>query len=448
MLGVCVVDVKTDSVLIDFNSQVGLAPASSLKIVTCGAALSMLGAGFRYETRLEYDGELDTISGILKGNLYIKGGGDPTLASSVFKSKKDTIDLVNQWARIMYEKKIKKIEGSVIADASVFEDDMIPYSWIWGDLGNYYGAGASGLSYKDNMYTIYFTSGEKPGDSTIVSKISPSIPGMTLKNYVRAGGNDDNCYVYGAPYSNFRYAIGSIPAGKKDFEVNASMPDPPWFCAFELDSALRKTGIEITGKPNTAREIKLAGSYRKTERKKIHSHISPSIGQIIYQTLILSNNLFAEHLLKTIALKKTGIGTTGSGTSLVTSFWKSKGVDTKGFYMADGSGLSRWTSIAPRHHCEMLRAMTREIGYKVFYNSLPIAGKQSSLGSMCKGTRAENNLRAKSGYITRVRSYAGYVQSRNNHQLAFSVIANNYDCSPKEMKQKLEKILILIAELY
>jgi D-alanyl-D-alanine carboxypeptidase/D-alanyl-D-alanine-endopeptidase (penicillin-binding protein 4) len=90
--------------------------------------------------------------------------------------------------------------------------------------------------------------------------------------------------------------------------------------------------------------------------------------------------------------------------------------------------------------------MSRDKNFNAFYNSLPVAGKSGSLGSLCEGTCAENNLRAKSGYITRARGYAGYVKNKKGEMLCFSVIANNYECSPLEMKRKLEKILVAIAE--
>ena len=90
--------------------------------------------------------------------------------------------------------------------------------------------------------------------------------------------------------------------------------------------------------------------------------------------------------------------------------------------------------------------MSADKNFNSFFNSFPIAGKPGSLGGLCMGTFAENNLRAKSGYITRARGYAGYVKNRKGELLCFSLLANNYDCTPTEMKLKLEKLLIAIAE--
>jgi D-alanyl-D-alanine carboxypeptidase/D-alanyl-D-alanine-endopeptidase (penicillin-binding protein 4) len=131
---------------------------------------------------------------------------------------------------------------------------------------------------------------------------------------------------------------------------------------------------------------------------------------------------------------------------LVTAYWKDRGVDVSGFSMADGCGLSRANIITTKTETQILCKMIKDKNFDVFYKSLPIAGKSGSLGSLCEGTFAENNLRAKSGYIHMVRSYAGYVKNRKGDLLCFSVIANNYECSATEMKKKLERLLIAIAE--
>lgn len=466
---VCVLDVKTDSVVAEYNSHLSLVPASTHKIITTATALALLKSDFKYETRLEYDGTLDTISGILKGNLYIKGNGDPTLGSETFKKKSDTVPLTDIWAKILASKGIKKIQGAVIGDGLSFEDEMVPYSWIWGDMGNYYGAGSCGLNFKDNKFALLFKSGLKNGDSTSIQMISPAIPGMRVINQTFTRGYTDNAYIYGSPYSLVRYVKGTIPANKNEYEVEGSQPDPPLFCAQSLDSSMRKLGISITKKPTTLRNfLPTAADFSALSsdsvllspdsmecrpkiiapRTTLYKHTSHSIDRIVTETNIQSNNLFAETLLKTIAWKKTSFGDDQTGIDIVTNYWKSKGVDLKGFYMADGCGLSRFNVINTKQLSQILRVITKDSSlYKRFSNSLPIAGKSGSLGRLCKGTLAENNLRAKSGYMTRVRSYAGYVTNKKGRLLSFAIIVNNYDCTPTVMKDKMEKLMIAMAEL-
>jgi D-alanyl-D-alanine carboxypeptidase/D-alanyl-D-alanine-endopeptidase (penicillin-binding protein 4) len=442
---VCVMDTKKDSAITEYNSAISLTPASTMKIVTTGAALSILGSDFKFETKIQYDGILDTVTGILKGNLYIVGGGDPTLESEFFKDKKDSTTIVQKWAKLLKAKGIKKIEGAVIGDASIFEDNMLPSQWIWGDIGNYFGAGASGLTYHDNKYTIFLKSGIA-GSQTTINKIVPNIPEMQISSSVTSGGSDDNAFIYGGIYSNFRMAQGTIPANKNNYEVDGSIPDPALFCAQELENALKEINISVAGKANTIRALKELSDYSVTTKKTIFSSYSPTLDKIVYWTNLKSLNLYAEHLLKYLCYKKIGIGRENEGTMIITNFWKDKGVDVGGFFMNDGCGLARANVITTKTETQVLRLMTLDKNYKAFYESLPVAGKSGSMGSLCEGTCAENNMRAKTGYITRARGYAGYVKNKKGELLCFSLLANNYDCTPTEMKMKLEKILVAIAE--
>lgn len=454
---VYVTNQKNDTALAEYNSHLSLIPASTLKIVTTGAALSILGSDFVFHTKLQYDGSFDTISGTIKGNLYILGGGDPALESEYFKDKKDSLTTVEKWAVILKAKGIKKIEGAVIGDAGIFEDNMTPGQWIWSDIGNYFGAGACGLTYHDNKYTAFFRSGAA-GTNTTITKLSPTIEGLNIINHVKAGGNDDNAYIYGSAYSYYRSAQGTIPSNKNNYEIDGSIPDPALFCALSLETALKNIDIEITKKATTIRAEKENNEInKKTEgsaktefdplkRKTLHTHYSPTLDKIVYWTNLKSNNLYAEHLLKYICYTKTGLGTETKGTEIITEFWKNKGVDVSGFFMNDGCGLARANVITTKTEGQILRLISKEKSYNAFYNSLPVAGRSGSLAGLCEGTCAENNLHAKSGYITRARGYAGYVKNKKGEMLCFSLLANNYECSPGEMKQKLEKILIAIAE--
>jgi D-alanyl-D-alanine carboxypeptidase/D-alanyl-D-alanine-endopeptidase (penicillin-binding protein 4) len=442
----CVMNTKKDSTVTEYNSNASVVPASTMKIVTTAAALSMLGSDFVFETQLQYDGVLDSAKGLLKGNLYIVGSGDPSLESEYFKTKKDTLTTVEKWALVLKSKGIKKIEGAIIGDASIFDDNIVPSQWIWADMGNYFGAGACGLTYHDNKYTVSLRSGAN-GSPTSINKIQPEIEGMQIINTVKAGGTDDNAFIYGSPYSNYRMAQGTIPANKNNFEVEGSIPDPALFCAQALEQALKNININITQKATTVRQLKESDKEVITTRKVLYRHYSPTLDKIVYWTNLKSLNLYAEHLLKYIAYKKNGIGREDEGTEIVTAFWKNKGVDVSGFFMNDGCGLARANVITTKTETQILRLMVKDKNFNAFYDSFPVAGKSGSLGNLCEGTCAENNLRAKSGYITRARGYAGYVKSKKGELLCFSVIANNYECTPTEMKKKLEKILIAIAEM-
>ena len=443
---ICVMPVKKDSILAEYNSNISLVPASTLKIVTTGAALSMFGNSFKFETKLQYDGVFDTLTGVITGNLYITGGGDPTLESEYFKTKKDSLSTTDKWADLLKKKGVKKIDGAIIGDASIFDDNMIPAQWIWADIGNYFGAGASGLTYHDNKYTLYIKSGAK-GSDAVITKTKPSIDGLQMINNLTSNGGDDNAFIYGAPYSYYRELQGTVPAYQNNYEVDGSIPDPALFCAQSLEQSLKKIGVNSSKKTTTVRVLKEMNKYVISTKQTLYTNYSPPLSEIIYWTNLKSINLYAEHLLKYIAYKKNGIGKENEGTEIITAFWKNKGVDVSGFFMNDGCGLSRSNIITTKTETQILRQMAKEKNFKAFYNSLPVAGKSGSLDNMCEGTCAKDNLCAKSGYITRARGYAGYVKNKKGEMLCFSLLANNYECTPPEMKKKLEKLLVAIAEM-
>ena len=148
-----------------------------------------------------------------------------------------------------------------------------------------------------------------------------------------------------------------------------------------------------------------------------------------------------------IGVSKYRSGDTGSGTQATTLFWKEKELDTDGFYVNDGSGLSRFNGVTAKQLVGILKYMNESKNKDLFLRTLPIAGKSGTMRNFAKGTVAHGKVRAKSGTMTRVKSYAGYVTTKNKRNIAFAIIANNYNCSSFQMKKKMEKIIIKLAEL-
>ena len=139
----CVLDAATGKTIKEYNSELALVPASTMKIVTTSAALGILGKDYTYKTNFYAFQKPDSITGQNINHILIKGSGDPSFGSSYFYNNDSSF--LNPIIQKLKVKSIKKINGSIIADASYF-DNSIPSTWIWGDIGNYFGAGANGLS--------------------------------------------------------------------------------------------------------------------------------------------------------------------------------------------------------------------------------------------------------------------------------------------------------------
>lgn len=427
-----------------FNEQTALTTASVMKTVTTAAALQVLGPNYTFKTRLYIRGNI-TQDGILNGDLIIRGGGDPTLGSDKWKeSDKDSL-FSRIYAALTLEG-IKMINGNIIADASVFEELMAPPGWNWGDLGNYYGAAPSGLTICDNLVIYCFKSGPA-GLATEVFRTLPELKDVQIRNLVTAGGTGDNAYVFGAEYGSLRYIKGTIPANSDSFCVKGNMHDPPRFAGQLIKEALESRNLPIMGSVITDRELNPPIDYKNTGLKEIGRIESPKLTDIISVINLFSNNLYAEQIHKAISAHKTGQGSNSNSNDIIKSHWIAKGLDADALFVTDGSGLSRSNAISTTNLVKMLMIMAKDKTSSEFKKSLPVAGKSGTLRNMCKGTKAEGNVMAKSGTMTRVKGYAGYVNTASGRPVVFAMLFNNYACSNKEITQKIEKLMVKMAEL-
>ncbi|MGD1848554.1 MAG: D-alanyl-D-alanine carboxypeptidase/D-alanyl-D-alanine-endopeptidase, partial [Salibacteraceae bacterium] len=340
---------------------------------------------------------------------------------------------------------IDSITGQIIADDRIFPDYSVPSTWIWGDMGNYYGAGACGLSIYDNLFEVAFKSGPAPGDPTKVKHIVPEIPGMVLNNSVVAADIDyDDAYLFGAPHQMERCATGRIPRGQNNFVVKGSIPDPALLAAQQWHTQLRQKGIGIAQAPTTARLLQPSTSLAVDTMMVLKS---PLFKDLVKETNMRSLNLFCEHFLLHLCLANDEAPSYSTGSRLLTEFWQQKDIYTKGMYLNDGSGLSRFNAISARQLAGVMQQVYAGEQQEVFFASLPVAGVSGSLRGLCSGTAAEGNLRAKSGYMTRVRSYTGVVTSKSGRPIAFAMVANNYTCSAYQMKLKFQRLMIALAQV-
>ncbi|WP_176956092.1 D-alanyl-D-alanine carboxypeptidase/D-alanyl-D-alanine-endopeptidase [Catalinimonas alkaloidigena] len=442
--GFVVKRVSDGQTIVSRHAERALPPASTLKLVTTGAALSLLGPNYRYRTFVEWDGNLDQ-SGTLYGNLYIRGTGDPTLGSDRFEGYPDAEALLRQWAQAVADHGIKRIEGQVIADDRAFDSDM-PDGWIWQDVGNYYGAPAFGLNFRENLYHLYFKPGQ-PGEPASVIRTVPVVPGLQFDNRMLTGavGSGDQGYIYGVPFTSYRTLRGTIPAGPAEFSIKGSLPDPPLQAAFELTQALEEQGIKVTQAPGSARTQPLP---EPKGRQVITTTLSPPLGEIVDQINLRSLNLYAEAVLKTLGYARKGLGSTDTGLKEAEAFWNRKQLDVAhGFQIYDGSGLSPGNGITPEHMAQLCCAMRLDPSFPSFYESLPVAGRSGTLSSLGRGSSIQGNVHAKSGSINRVLCYVGYVTTRSGDLLAFAMMASHFDGSFGEMRDRWEQLMIRMAAL-
>lgn len=418
-----VLDAKTGEQVFAGNPNMGLATASTLKTITSITAFNILGPDFQYQTQLGYTGEIGT-DGTLNGDIIIKGAGDPTLGSWRYEQTKENRVLATM-ADALQKAGIKKITGRIIGDDSVFGTQSIPEGWIWQDIGNYYGAGTSGLCWRENQFDIKLRTGVV-GNPVGVLRTVPAIPYLTFKSELINGsaGSGDNAYAFLPVGSKVMYLRGSYAIDQDKKSISAALPDAAYDAALRLNDTLRSLGIVIGNEPESAATLSAKNLPLPVIAKNLATISSPTLSKIVYWLNQKSINLYAEQLLKTLAWKQGKKPTTGNGVYVVQAFWEARGIDAKSINIYDGSGLSPGDRVTTLTLSRILQSAKKESWFADLYASLPVY----------------NDMKMKSGSINSVLCYAGY-QTKNGRELCFSIMVNNYSGSSRGIKEKMFRVL-------
>ncbi|MBM3161023.1 MAG: D-alanyl-D-alanine carboxypeptidase/D-alanyl-D-alanine-endopeptidase [Bacteroidetes bacterium] len=443
-ISIHVINLENGNEIAAYKSDLAITSASTTKLFSTAAAYELLGPQYRASTRIYTDGNI-TSDGILQGNLWLRGGGDVSLGSKYFNQPKKELDFLNSWADSLSKLGIKFIQGALIADASDFGYAGVPDGWDWNDIGNYYGSPARGLNIYDNLVKVNFRT-FSPGTKSAIVSIFPEVSGLRYKNNVySANVNGDNSYLYGAPFSLDRSAEGKLPAHQSSFEVKGSLPDPELQTAFELQKALANVGIQTEDGCRTVRTNSILSNRNYNKMNLLIEYFGKTVDEIAYWTNLKSVNLFAEGLLNQLGYYLSGDGCTATSLQHIYKFLE-KNIDTKGLVLTDGSGLSRSNAISASHFTSLLNYMWHSKNIDSFKKTLPVAGVSGTLKNLCKEKVCEGKVVAKSGTISGVKSYAGYVESTTGKKLAFAITVNNFNCSSTQISDKMEKILVEMAQ--
>ncbi|MFT5247709.1 MAG: D-alanyl-D-alanine carboxypeptidase/D-alanyl-D-alanine-endopeptidase (penicillin-binding protein 4), partial [Gammaproteobacteria bacterium] len=322
------------------------------------------------------------------------------------------------------------VKGRVIGVGNYFDQEPLQGSTSIADAGNYYGAGANGLSYKDNAFTIYFKTAAKDGGRTQVVRTSSKVPGLKITNLVVASKNStDNAYIYGIPGTFERVIMGELPMGKSEYGIDAALPDPALQFAYEFQTYLKESGLTFEKDAESWLESQLP--YDEKLIRNLAEFASPKLQEIVNTTMKRSVNTFADAMIKHIGKKYFGSGSYENGTRALKAVWGERGVPIEGWYQKDGSGLSRANSITS----QQIALVTAKV------NEPFKAQLKQGMKPLDQGGR----VIAKSGYMERVRSYSGYITMSDGSEKAFCIIVNNHSCTPREMKAKIVRMLERMA---
>lgn len=412
------VDNRTGKTIFSKNENVGLAPASTLKVITSATALDLLGQDFTFKTELFYTGEIE--NGTLNGNLIIAGSGDPGLGSDRW-DKTQKVQIFNKILFSLQQKGIHKINGEVIASISNWDTASLPVGWIWQDMGNYYGAATSQLCWGENAFYLNFIPSKTIGSPVKINQKDTVYPFLDITNELTTSGygTGDNVYAYSAPYSNQVFLRGTYGADLKK-PVGLSLPNPALAMAYDVAGFLKNSGYK-TEKFSAQTEVI---TYPKIER--LLTITSPPLSEIVYWLNQKSINLYAEQLLRVLGEKFGKNASIDEGIKVINDYWEKKGIDPNALRILDGSGLSPSDRVTTATMVKVLSHAKNQAWFNTYLKSIPL----------------HNNQKMKSGTIADVLAYSGFAGAEN--EISFSLIVNNYTGSTSQMREKMYSFLNIL----
>ena len=437
----------SSSPLFSIQADTRLTPASTLKLLTTAAALELMGPHHRFETKL-YIAATPNDKGILNGNIYIRGGGDPTLGSTRVPGAETYQAVLQKWVDIIEKAGIKKINGAVIADESLFEGPSLPSKFNWANIGNYFAAPASALCFNDNLFVIHFKPQKNGNQPVEVDSITPAVKGLSLKSFVTSDAKtkEDNAYVYGGPKQYNLQIFGTVPTSLKGFSIKGALPDPALFAAQELTQALAKRNITVSQAPRT---ISIEPNY--TKMKLLHTYQSPELKEIVRIVNQRSFNLYAEILLRQLAVQEGKKGSIQNGLDTLMHFLKRNKIATQEeTAIFDGSGLSRDNLVTPNTLLRTLTYMAKSPHFDYYYQSLATPNDRGDLLLLRRFLKPQNKVqqvRVKGGTIDNVKALAGYVHDQNGRLVAFVFMANNLGPKDESLFRIHENIIKQLLEI-
>ena len=429
-MSVLVQNMSTGEVIDSYRADKVVPPASVMKLLTTGCALEILGPGYRFPTIIEYSGTIE--KGVLQGDLYIRGGCDPSLGW------KGNTAFLDKWVRAVKAAGISRIEGSVVADMTMLDGEAQNPGWLCEDAGNYYAPGIFALNYYGNTMNIVLKSGE-PGSIASVVKTEPVVEDVYFINHVRCDKiNHDGAFVSGLPYSRERYLTGVVPSNLGTFGVKGDLPNPGLLLARHLTNRLREAGVPVK------RDATYIADYNPLTpaRTELYTHYSAPLSDIIQETNVNSNNLYAEALFRYLGTRYTLPGSIHNSQDLLRDFWRRRGVTIQNAIIKDGCGLAPQDAVSAKTFVQLLTIMARSKNKEAWFASLPVSGQTGTLKTLCPKTELEGRIHAKSGTIAGTKNFAGYIDMPNGDTWVFAILINSAPGKAKNIQTVIQQYLL------
>ena len=412
-----------------------IMPASNMKLLTLAAAAARLGWDFRFETRLEAAGRV--VDGVLHGDLVVIGSGDPTIMSQ----NSGPAAVFEEWATALADAGIRRVEGRLLGDDRAFPGDGLGPGWAWDYLTDGYAAPSGALNYNENVVTIR-TSPAKAAGGAAAIEVSPPGHGFEVINQVEtsAAGTNASVTVDRALGSPRLVVRGRIPIGGTTVSRTTTVEHPTRFFVEGLRLALAARGIRVAGGACDLDEA--PNPPAEGSRQILATRRSLPLSSIAGYFVKVSQNFYAEAILRTVGRASGRTGTVPSGRQAARETFTAWGIPADAYVMHDGSGLSRYDYVTADTMVALLTHVWKDDALRgPFVASLPVGGRDGTLSSRMRNSVLDANVQAKTGTISNVRALSGYLETKAREKLVFSMIANNFTASSSQIDAIVEKAL-------
>lgn len=408
-----------------------MMPASVNKLFVSAAAFRQLGVNFRFRTAV-YGDSIDNL-GRIKGDLYLKGFGDPELKTS-------DLEALAYRLRAMG---LRQVSGDLVADAGHFDTTSFGYGWMW-DEGPYaYNAPVSALSLNRNTFEIGLRPGARSGRKPR-TELNPRTAYLSIDNKaitIKAGNKarvkTDRSF---AGAGDLVSITGTMAADQGTSYLVRTVTNPALYCGTVFREALAANGIRIAG---TVR----AGAT-PWEKPELTWHASPPLYQIIHGMNKESDNFTAEMIFRQLGNGRDSLSPDSAKNNKLAEMLKDMGFGEENFRIADGSGLSRYNLCSAEQLVRVLSETYRDPALRPeLLASLPIAGSDGTLAKRLMEDQYKGIIRAKTGTLTGVSSLAGFVSGPNNKTYCFAIMFNNYTSKANEVRALQDSIVARLARL-
>ena len=429
-IGLHVVRLSDGASLASHQADRLFVPASNVKLLTTAAALRILGPDYRFTTRLYATGPV--AGGRLRGNLVLKGFGDPELVSE------------RLWLLVaeLRRQGLKVIEGDLVIDESFFDAQLRAPSWGGRASTRAFYALVAPASLNFNSFAVHVEPGPTPGRPARVY-LEPQTAYLRLTNRAFTGPAGGRLKLVvdrrGGLQADTAVVSGSIPYDAERTTFWRSVTKPWRYLATVLAEQLKREGIALKGRIRKGRLPEDALELIKFDSKPL--------GRIVQDLNKMSNNFMAETILKTMGAHVLGPpGTFEKGLAVFRSFLNDLGIPPGSYRLGDGSGLSTANRLTPRQLTTVLAAMWRDFRYRPEYLvSLAVMGRDGSVDERLRETQAMQRLRVKTGCLAGVSALSGYAVSADKEELAFSIIINNKPCGRALMQKTQDAIALALV---